>query len=40
MEYVRPEISTLDSAYQDLGASAGLPVVVIFIAWSWSWSAS
>jgi hypothetical protein len=38
MEYVRPEISTLDSAYEGLGGAAGACVVVVVVAWAWAWT--
>lgn len=38
MEYVRPEISTLDSAYDGLGSSGGVAVVVVVVGWAWVWT--
>lgn len=36
MEYVRPEVSTLDSAYGGVGGAAGAAVVVVVVAWAWA----
>ncbi len=40
MEYVRPEISTLDSAYDGVGSSAGTISIVVSFTWSWVWVVS
>jgi hypothetical protein len=37
MEYVRPEISTLDTAYEGLDSSAGAILVVVAVGWAWAW---
>ena len=38
MEYVRPEISTLDSAYDGLDGAGGVAVVVVVVGWAWVWT--
>ena len=40
MEYVRPEVSTLDSAYGGVGGAAGAAVVVVVVAWAFAWVAA
>lgn len=36
MEYVRPEVSTLDSAYDGLGGAGGAAIIVVVVAWAWA----
>lgn len=39
MEYVKPEISSLDAAYDGVSGAAGAAaiLVVVAIGWAWTW---